>query len=63
MDAKMIADYQAAVLVHNAAFEKFRVVRDAYRARTIGDVEFLAAKAEYDAATKSFDAAFVAAST
>jgi len=61
MDATINADYQAALLAHDAAFAKYRVVRDAYRARTVGDAEFLAARAEYDAATEAFDVAFAAA--
>jgi hypothetical protein len=52
--------YEAAVAAHNAAIAKFNVVRDAFRAGTAGADAFFAAKAEYDAATQSFDDAFAA---
>lgn len=52
--------YEAAYEAHNVAIKKFNVVRDAYRARTVGDAEFLAARVEYEEATKLFDAAFAA---
>ena len=42
----------------NAASKKFAIAQAAYRARTIGDAEFLAAKREHDAASKAFDAAY-----
>jgi hypothetical protein len=56
----MNADYKAALLAHSAAFATYRVVRDAYQARTVGDAEYLAARAKYDAATKAFDLAYEA---
>lgn len=54
----MSTEYAAALAAHNAAFAKFDAVRDAYRARTVGDAEFLTARAEYDAATAVYDEAF-----
>lgn len=54
----MSNEYAAALAAHNVAIAKFHAVRDAYRARTVGDAEFLAAKKEYEAATKVYDAAF-----
>ena len=50
--------YEAAIKAHNEATAKFHAVRDAYRARQVGDAEFLAARKEYRAATAQFDAAF-----
>ncbi len=47
-------------IAYNAAMEasaKFRVAQLAYRSRQIGDAEFLAAKAAFDASTKAFDEA------
>jgi hypothetical protein len=32
--------YEIALAAHNAAFVKFSPLRDAYRAQTIGDVDF-----------------------
>lgn len=58
----MTEEYKAAYDAHNEATTKFYAVRDAYRARLIGDAEFLAAKAEYAEATKLFDAAYAIAS-
>jgi hypothetical protein len=57
----MTNKYKAAYEAHNAAISKFNAVRDAYRARKVGDSAFLAAKAEYEAATKLFDAAYAIA--
>lgn len=55
---KMNDKYQAACDVHKTAAAKFDIARTAYRALKIGDAEFLAAKKEYDAATKAYDVAF-----
>ena len=54
----MTTEYAAAIAAHNAAFAKFDAVRTAYRARKVGDAEFLAAKKAYEVATKAYDAAF-----
>jgi hypothetical protein len=54
----MNANYEAALKTANDAARKFRGEQIAYRNRTIGDAEFLAAKAEHDAACKVFDAAY-----
>lgn len=50
--------YEKATAKHNEAQKAFHAVRRAYRNRAVGDAEFLAAKAAYDAATAEFDAAF-----
>ena len=50
--------YDAAYTAHNAALAAFHAVRDAYRARAVGDAEFLAAKATLTAANALYDAAF-----
>ena len=52
--------YEAACATHSAAYHAFQVVTDAYRAQTIGDAEYLAARAVYAAATAAFDVAFAA---
>ena len=54
----MIRTYLEALAAHDAAFAKFKLVRDAYRALTVGDDEFLAARVEFNNATKVFDAAY-----
>ena len=54
----MTNEYKVAHAKANEAFEVFDVVRNAYRARTIGDDEFLAAKAIYDASLADFDVAY-----
>lgn len=51
-------EYAAAIAAHDAAQRKFDAVLQAYRARTVGDDEFLAARREYGAATAVFDVAF-----
>jgi hypothetical protein len=55
---EMSNEYAAALEAHNVAFAKFDAIRKAYRALEVGDAEFLAAKAEYEEATKVYDAAF-----
>ena len=52
------AEYTTAREAANRASQEFRRVTDAYRARKIGDAEFLKAKAEHDAAQREFDAAY-----
>lgn len=54
----MSKEYAAALAAHNVAINTFHAVRDAYRAQTVGAAEFLAAKKEYEAASKVYDAAF-----
>lgn len=54
----MDKEYKAALDKANAASAAFRQIQQAYRSRKIGDAEFLAGRAEYDAACKEFDAAF-----
>ena len=58
----MTNEYAIALAAHNAASKIFTAVTLAYRARTIGDVEFIAARKAFDAATEIFDAAFAAES-
>ena len=53
--------YENSIIKHNEAIKVFHTVRDAYRNRTVGDAEFLAARAVYDAATAEFDAAYAVA--
>lgn len=52
--------YLAALEASNVAIRKYNAVRDAYRARTVGDAEFLAAREAYMLAQEAFDAAFAA---
>lgn len=52
------SEYEAAYTAANAAAAKFREVTDQYRARKIGDAEYLAARKEYDAANATFDDAY-----
>lgn len=52
------AAYEAAVQKHNAASRAFREVQEKYRARKIGDDEFLAARRVFAEATREFDVAF-----
>lgn len=52
--AKQVHLANARIAMH-AAGAKFDPVRKAYRARTIGDAEFLAAQREYKAAEAAFD--------
>ena len=58
----MTNEYAIAYANHNAATKAFTSVTLAYRARTIGDFEFIAARKAFDAASKIFDAAFAAES-
>lgn len=50
-------EYNAALEVFRKASATFSAAQDAYRARTIGDAEFLAARAEFKAADAVMDAA------
>ena len=54
----MTSKYEAALATVRAAQERFNIVRDAYRARKIGDAEFLAAREEMTKANAAFDIAF-----
>ena len=54
----MTNEYKAALEKANKVSAEFRAAQIAYRARKIGDAEFLAAKAKYDASEKAFDAAY-----
>lgn len=49
--------YEKAHAEYRIVAAKFNAVRDAYRARTVGDAEFLAARAEFDKANAAFDLA------
>lgn len=53
-------DYGAALNKARRASARFQVAQSVYRARKIGDKEFLAEKALYDASTAEFDAAYAA---
>jgi len=55
---KMSTTYQAALEAANTATDTFHKARDAYRARTIGDTEYLSARAEHNKAKATFDIAF-----
>lgn len=59
----MSKTYKAALEASRKAARVFMNAQDAYRARTIGDAEFLAAKAEYKKSEAAFDAAFTAEAT
>jgi len=52
--------YQAALDTSNAALKVYQVAVQAYRNRTIGDAEFIAAQDIYRAAEHAFDLAFAA---
>jgi len=56
----MTNEYAIALADHNAASKVFTVAQNAYRARTIGDAEFVAARKAFDAATEIYDVAFAA---
>lgn len=53
-----MTNYETAISKHNDALKTFQAVRDAYRARIVGDAEFLVAKAAYNVATNKYDAAY-----
>lgn len=54
----MTNEYAIALESHNAASKIFTAAQAAYRARTIGDAEFITARKAFDAATEIYDAAF-----
>lgn len=56
-----MTEYENALAAANAASATFAKVAADYRAMKIGDAEFLAARAVYDAANAAFDVAFAAA--
>jgi hypothetical protein len=56
----MTTEYKAAYDKSAAAIKAFGAIKLAYRGRTIGDAEFMAAKVIYDAAMAEFDVAFEA---
>ena len=56
----MSPEYRAAIESARAASIKFSAAQHAYRARLIGDTEFLAARAEWLESDKAFDAAYAA---
>ena len=58
----MSPKYAKAMEVSNKAIKAFSAAQIAYRGRTIGDSEFLAARAVYDKAMAAFDEAFEAES-
>lgn len=49
--------YQTALETVREATRRFRLAQESYRARFIGDAEFLAARAAYNAASVAFDRA------
>ena len=51
------AEYEVALEAARVASQKFGAAQKAYRSLEIGDAEFLAAKAEYDASGVAFDVA------
>jgi hypothetical protein len=57
-EMKMTKEYELALEASRKASREFAEAQTAYRARNIGDAEFLAAKAKHDAACKEFDAAY-----
>ena len=60
-EAPLTPEYIAAIDAHNQAMRKYRVAVDAYRAKQLSETEYLAARAERDAAHRAFDAAYDAA--
>ena len=50
-------EYDAALTESRAAAKAFRLAAEAYRARKIGDTEFLEAKSKFNASNSKFDAA------
>lgn len=56
--ANCSAAYLAAYDRHAEAAKRYDAARVAYRTRLIGDAEFLAARAKYDAVVSEFDRAF-----
>jgi len=56
-EQELDAAWDTAHAVARVAAKKFALAQTAYRNRSIGDTEFLAAKADYDESTKALDAA------
>lgn len=52
--------YKAAIEKNNLAIRAFDKITDAYRAREIGDAEFLAGRKIYKEEMAEFDAAYAA---
>lgn len=59
---RMKTAYDEAMEKSGRAIREFSWARMAYRNRTIGDAEYLAARKAYEAAMAEYDAAFAAAS-
>lgn len=59
-EAALTNTYREALAVSSAAGDAFALTRNAYRAGTCSDADFLAAKAIADEAERTFDAAFKA---
>lgn len=53
--------YEIALATANAASAKFHAIADDYRNMKIGDAEYLAARAEFQAANDAFDIAYAKA--
>lgn len=51
----MTAEYELALNAVREATRKYKAVQMAYRNGSIGDAEFLAAKAVYDEADKAYE--------
>lgn len=58
MDLELSPEYAAAIAAHNSALAKYRKAVDAYRAKLIGDGEFLYARGLRVKADEAFDLAF-----
>ena len=56
----MTKEYELARLKHNQACRTFAAIQSDYRARKIGDAEYLAGRTAYDESTAEFDVAFSA---
>lgn len=54
----MTTTYQQALEKNTLAIRAFAAIQQDYRARKIGDAEFLAGRAEYDNAMAEYDEAF-----
>lgn len=54
----MSKEYEAALESAREASQRFARVQQDYRARRIGDEEYLAARADWDHSQVAFDAAF-----
>ena len=58
LESAMSEEYKRAYEKSGKAIRKFHDVQKAYRAREIGDEEFLAARRAYDAAMVEYDIAY-----